>query len=201
MSTGKRTDVYYCTWWQTVPLKPMQIEILTPPINKQLELWHHCFFLSTNTVIISSQEKEKEFPVTHHPSLSRHEFLMHVHSTDRWWQHVSLDAIHPGNSWPSWHQCLPVTVTTTSSVLISPARRHWLAFLLAAITCGKWGLWSLASYTLYGCSGRQWGDADPPFPPNLSLNCIFLHPHSFFLTHIHLAESGLLSPSPPPQTQ
>lgn len=37
--------------------------------------------------------------------------------------------------------------------------------LLAAITPGKRGLWSLASYALYGCLGRQWGDADPPSPP------------------------------------
>lgn len=163
----------------------MQIEIMTPLINKQLELWHHCFFYPPTPSSSGNQEKEKDFPVTHYPSLSRHEFLMHVHSTDRWQQHVSLDAIHPGNSWPSWHQCLPVTVTTTSSVLISPARLHRLAFLLAGITCGKWGLWSLASYTLYGCSERQWGDTDPPPPPPTCLSTVFLCTPILF-SHIYI---------------
>ena len=72
-----------------------------------------------------------------------------------------------------------------------PAPTH---LLLAAITLAKWSLWSLASYALYGCLGRQWGDADP-LPPSLST--VFLLTPLSFLTHIYIWLKEVLHPPPP----
>lgn len=71
--------------------------------------------------------------------------------------------------------------------------------LVAAITPAKRALWSLASYALYGCLGRQWGDTDSPSPPQ-SLWTVFLlsplPPLFPFITHIY-GWKWYVTPIPP----
>lgn len=110
-------------------------------------------------------------------------------------QCVVLAAVHPGSlltpltSVPAGYRDNYILSSYCSSL---PALTR---LLLAAITPAKWGLWSLASYALYGCLGRQWGDADPP--SSISLNCISPYPPFFPHTYIYLAESGPSPPRPP----
>lgn len=112
---------------------------------------------------------------------------------------VVLAAVHP-RPFLTWLASLPAGYCDDSilscyrSSLSAPTR-----LMLAAITPGKWALWSFASYALYGCLGRQWGDSDPP-TPNLSLNCILYTPLPFLTYIYYLAESGPTRTPTPPAT-
>lgn len=114
---------------------------------------------------------------------------------------VVLAAVHP-RPFPTRLASLPAGYCDDSilscyrSSLSAPTR-----LMLAAITPGKWALWSFASYALYGCLGRQWADSDPP-TPNLSLNCILYTPVPFLTYIYYLAESGPpRTPAPSPASQ